>query len=148
MRSVEVLQIRRLTLVSLALSLSPGAHASDASPTLASAALQTTIGLAFVVAMIIAIAFLVKRLLPGKFHGAQLIRPVASVSIGARERIVVVEIEEQWLVLGVTPASINTLYTMPKGEAAVDSRATALAPLPQNVFANVLRRARGRRSDT
>ncbi|MDL2284152.1 flagellar biosynthetic protein FliO [Oxalobacter sp. OttesenSCG-928-P03] len=41
---------------------------------------------------------------------------VGGISIGNRERIMVVEIGDHWLILGVTPSQINTLATMPKQE--------------------------------
>jgi flagellar protein FliO/FliZ len=41
---------------------------------------------------------------------------VGGLSIGSRERVMVVEIGEHWLILGVTPNQINTLATMPKQE--------------------------------
>lgn len=41
---------------------------------------------------------------------------VGGISIGTRERVMVVEVGEHWLILGVTPNQINTLATMPKRE--------------------------------
>ncbi|WP_164098453.1 flagellar biosynthetic protein FliO, partial [Serratia marcescens] len=37
----------------------------------------------------------------------------ASCSLGTKERVVVVEIEQEWLVLGVTASQINLLHTLP-----------------------------------
>jgi flagellar protein FliO/FliZ len=36
--------------------------------------------------------------------------------IGSRERIVLVEIGDTWLVVGLVPGQIRTLHTLPKGE--------------------------------
>jgi flagellar protein FliO/FliZ len=41
---------------------------------------------------------------------------VSSASVGTRERVVVVEVGESWLVVGVAPGSVNALMTLPKGE--------------------------------
>ena len=35
---------------------------------------------------------------------------------GARERILLVEVGDSWLVVGVVPGQIKTLHTLPKGE--------------------------------
>jgi flagellar protein FliO/FliZ len=36
--------------------------------------------------------------------------------IGTRERIVLVEIGDTWIVVGLVPGQIRTLHTLPKGE--------------------------------
>jgi flagellar protein FliO/FliZ len=41
---------------------------------------------------------------------------VGGLSIGTRERVMVVEVGDHWLILGVTPNQISTLATMPKQE--------------------------------
>ena len=40
----------------------------------------------------------------------------AGVMVGQRERIVVVEVQDTWLVVGVTPAEMTLLHSLPKGE--------------------------------
>ena len=46
---------------------------------------------------------------------------ISGLSVGTRERILLVEIGDTWLVLGVTAAQIRTLHTLPKGDLpAVD----------------------------
>ena len=42
--------------------------------------------------------------------------------ISVRERIVLVEVEDTWIVIGIVPGQIKTLLTLPKGEIpATDS---------------------------
>jgi flagellar protein FliO/FliZ len=36
--------------------------------------------------------------------------------IGNRERIVLVEVADTWIVVGLVPGQIRTLHTLPKGE--------------------------------
>jgi flagellar protein FliO/FliZ len=43
-------------------------------------------------------------------------RIVAQLPIGQRERLVVVEAGDRWLILGVTPSAISRVGTLPKGE--------------------------------
>lgn len=82
----------------------------------ASNLLQVFIGLIAVLLLIAATAWAAKRL--GVTHGTSsgLLHVVSSTSVGVRERVVVVEIGESWLVVGVTSASVNALMTLPKGE--------------------------------
>lgn len=103
------------------------------------AALQAIAGLAVVLALIAGAAALLKRVTPGRFRASNLIKPVATLAVGPRERVVVVEMGDTWLVLGITPSSVTTLHTLPKGELpAMPAAAGADSP-----FAALLRRARG-----
>jgi flagellar protein FliO/FliZ len=36
--------------------------------------------------------------------------------ISARERIVLLEVGDEWIVIGIVPGQIKTLHTLPKGE--------------------------------
>ena len=40
----------------------------------------------------------------------------AAVAVGQRERIVLVEINDTWLVVGVAPGQVRTLHSMAKAE--------------------------------
>ena len=108
--------------------LAHAATAIDAAAPEASAAgslLQVFIGLVAVLLLIVATAWVGKRMgvAPGSASGP--LQVVASTSVGTRERVVVVEVGESWLVLGVAPGSVNALATLPRGEAR---SATATVP--------------------
>ncbi|MFM9971642.1 MAG: flagellar biosynthetic protein FliO [Burkholderiales bacterium] len=93
------------------------AYATDntASASLAGLA-QTLVGLALVVAAIIACAWALRRVAaPGRGSAAWL-RTVASTTVGPRERIVALEVGDTWLILGVTANQITHLHTLPRGE--------------------------------
>lgn len=75
-------------------------------------------GLCVVLGIMAGIAWLVKRsglANTNSRHGLQM-KVVGGLSIGTRERVLVIEVDNQWLVLGVTPSNINTLATLPKQE--------------------------------
>jgi flagellar protein FliO/FliZ len=59
------------------------------------------------------VAWLVRRWMP---QGAQagLVRVVGAISVGPRERVVVVEVDNTWLVLGVGGGQVRPLHTMNK----------------------------------
>lgn len=102
-----------------AVSVSSAAAASPAAPTgpaLLSLA-QVVLALAVVIAAIFASAWLMRRLAPGRLLGSAPLRVVGGVMVGAKERVVVVELQETWLVLGVTAAQITPLHTLPKPQA-------------------------------
>jgi flagellar protein FliO/FliZ len=55
----------------------------------------------------------------------RLLRVVSQLSVGPRDRVLVVEAGERWLLLGVSAAGITRLGTLPKGEAAAPPPAAA-----------------------
>jgi flagellar protein FliO/FliZ len=110
------------------------------APALTGGLLQATLGLALVLAMILAVAWAAKRLAPGTLRGTGVpLTIVASQSVGQRERVVVVEVADQWLVLGVAPGRVSALSTLPKGTLPTPS------PSAATPFAAALSRALGRR---
>ncbi len=91
--------------------------------------LQTTFALLFVLALLVGGAWFLKRFGPRNFGGggAGTVKLVGSLSLGTRERILVVEVGEQWIVVGASPGRMNALATMPRqdaGEAAPPATAT------------------------
>lgn len=76
--------------------------------------LQMMGALLLVLAVIVGGTWLLKRfaLLPTVASGV--VKVVAATGVGQRERVVVVEIDQTWLVLGVAPGSVNKLHTMSK----------------------------------
>ena len=93
----------------------PAAAATPAIST-AGSLLQVFIGLIGVLLLIAATAWAAKRLGVTRGSAFNLLRVISSTSVGARERVVVLEIGESWLVVGVAPGSVNALMTLPKGE--------------------------------
>ncbi len=86
------------------------------APTLAPSVsyLQTMLGLGFVLALLLVLAWLAKRFGPRPQHGNAQIKLVGALSLGGRERIMVVEVGDQWIVVGAAPGRVNALSTMPK----------------------------------
>jgi flagellar protein FliO/FliZ len=102
---------------------------------------------AAVLALIPLALWFVKRSPMGRMAGSSGMRQVAALSISPSQRIVTVEIgrgdSRCWLVLGVTPHSINTLHTMlPQDEAAAEVPAS-----PNTAFVQLLQRLQGRGPD-
>ncbi|AIY40287.1 Flagellar biosynthesis protein FliQ [Collimonas arenae] len=78
--------------------------------------LQAASGLAVVIALIFLCAWAARRLGLQKHNSGRLVKIIASTAIGQRERVVVVEIGDTWLALGVTPGQIQALHSMPAQE--------------------------------
>lgn len=84
-----------------------GQHAASA-PGMFSAVLA----LLAVLALIVALGWLLKRLPGTGFRPAEGLRMVASLNVGAKERVVVVEVNGEQLLLGVTSTGISHLHRL------------------------------------
>jgi flagellar protein FliO/FliZ len=82
--------------------------------------LQMFTGLIVVLGMLIAAAWLLKRFSVQRKIPGGAIKIIAGAAVGQRERVVLVEIGETWLVIGVAPGHVSALHTMPKVEIETD----------------------------
>ncbi|SDJ35577.1 flagellar biosynthetic protein FliO [Billgrantia gudaonensis] len=74
---------------------------------------KTAAALALVIAIILVCTALLRRW-GGHSRGiGRHLRVVASTTLGGRERLVIVEIEDTWLVLGVGGGQVTKLHEMP-----------------------------------
>jgi flagellar protein FliO/FliZ len=103
------------------------------------------IGMALVLAVIAAAAWLVRRLAPRTCGGPGALRVIAGAAVGQRERVVIVEIGSTWLIVGVAPGCVNTLHQMPRlaGAEAIAAPAGTTPP-----FAQWLKKFSGKRGET
>lgn len=77
--------------------------------------LQVILSLLLVLAAVFVVGWILKRInLPQQGAGNAL-KVISGVAVGQRERIVLVEVNDTWLVVGVAPGRVNALHTMPKG---------------------------------
>lgn len=65
-----------------------------------------------VLALIVGLGWLLKRLPGTGFRPADGLRLVASLTVGVKERVVVVEVDGRQLLLGVTAGGISTLHAL------------------------------------
>ena len=85
------------------------------APSAGGGLMQTTLALFFVIALLLGGAWVLKRFGPRGFGGgSNTVKLVGALSVGARERILVVEVGEQWIVVGASPGRMNALATMPR----------------------------------
>ncbi len=80
--------------------------------------MQTIFALLLVLALLAALAWVMKRYGPKASGASAHLRIVGALNLGGRERVIVVEIGDQWVVVGAAPGRVNALATMPKQEGA------------------------------
>ena len=87
--------------------------------------LQVILSLILVLAAVFVVGWILKRInLPQQGAGNAL-KVISGIAVGQRERIVLVEVNDTWLVVGVAPGQVNALHTMPKGVLPSASNPTA-----------------------
>lgn len=97
--------------------------------------MQITLGLLFVLALIAGLAWSLSRLRGIAPVAGSPVKVIGAAAVGTRERVVVVEVGGQWLVVGVAAGGVTLL-----DKAAPQPSAAAMSPeLPQ--FAAWLQRA-------
>lgn len=96
-------------------------------------------GLAAVLAVMAGVTWLVKRWLPNAGNSASVAKIVGGVSLGNRERLVVVQVADKWIVVGVAPGSVTSLANLDAGQALPESIVSSAGKAtPVNEFASVL----------
>lgn len=105
----------------LALAQAAPAAVPDAGASL----LQVFLGLAVVIAALVGSLWLLKRVSAPHGAAAGILRVIAGASVGPRERVVLIEVEDTWLLVGVAPGQVNALHQMPKGRLAATPAAPA-----------------------
>ncbi|HEX7640988.1 MAG TPA: flagellar biosynthetic protein FliO [Burkholderiaceae bacterium] len=105
------------------------APGSGASPMLDM--FKVLLGLVVVLGAMAGALWLMKRSGIGPAQGGGAVRVVGGVSVGNRERVLVLEVADQWIVVGVAPGSVNALANLPRQEqfatAAVQPQAGQFA---------------------
>lgn len=128
----------------IAISAAPLAHAQNVAPASESGSglLQVIMSLVMVLLLLFGTLFLLKKLSAPRGAGSGLLRVIAGAAVGTRERVVVVEVGETWLVLGVAPGHVTSLHQLPRQALAHGNDAAN----PGNHFAAWLKQTMEKRN--
>lgn len=117
---------------------------SGPMPSLASLMAQTAVGLVLVLAAILALAWVVKRLNVSGFGYNKMVQVVATLPVGTREKVVLIEVGGQQILLGVAPGRVSALHVLDEPVAELEgtqsktSSATSLAARTTSEFSKKL----------
>ncbi|HAD31998.1 MAG TPA: flagellar biosynthetic protein FliO [Methylophaga sp.] len=108
MRYWQVILVNSVALFPLLVN----AETMSSTPVNASTLLQTIFGLIVVLAIIVFLGWILKR--SQFFHAAHngQLKVLGSLSLGTREKAVLIQVGEQQLLIGVTAQNISTLHTL------------------------------------
>jgi flagellar protein FliO/FliZ len=93
---------------------------------------QVLFGLVIVLALMAAAAWTLRRFGIAKSTTGTPVKIVGGISVGSRERILVIEVADQWIVVGVAPGRINTLSSMPRQQPATTEAVLSGASVSAN----------------
>jgi flagellar protein FliO/FliZ len=161
MRSLHASGAVRLVLIGFAMSMSaqlacaadkpfaaPQLNHTPASP--AGGLAQVTLSLLLVLAAIFAAAWTVRRLRGVGQRGAETLRIVADLSLGPKERAVLIQVGQQQLLVGVAPGQVTTLHVLPESVATEQTAPTSppansssTPAVPADAFKAILKRSLG-----
>jgi flagellar protein FliO/FliZ len=89
--------------------------------------LQVLLGLALVLGLMAAAAWALKRLGVAKSVAGAPVRIIGGVNVSNREKVMVIEVADQWIVVGVAPGRVSALSTMPRQELPSSGEAAPVA---------------------
>lgn len=104
----------------------PAAAEPVSDPFSTEAVLQLVLVLFFIIALILTLAWLARRTM-GAAQGGKHMRVISGLPLGAREKVVLVEVGKEQMLLGVAPGRVNLLARF--DDPVVDS-----SQQPNNVF--------------
>lgn len=106
-----------------------GAETSSAGLS-AGSYLQAALAIAFIIGLLLGTAWLARKISGGKGFGQGGMKLIGGVAVGPRERIVLLEIGDTWLVVGIVPGQIRTLHRLPKGMEPAPGEKANLSDAP------------------
>ena len=107
--------LRYLTFLLLLLPVLAVASPAESPGMSMGSVVQAILALLLILGLLLATAWLARKVTGGKGFGQGGLTVIGGVALGPRERIVLVEVDDTWLVIGIVPGQIRTLHRLPKG---------------------------------
>lgn len=101
---------------------------APATPEIGASLIQIALGLGIVVVLLLGSLHLLKRLQGPRGGAGGVLRTISGIAVGPRERVVVVELGETWLVVGVAPGRISMLHSLPRQVSSADAGPNKTGP--------------------
>lgn len=98
--------------------------AESAAPSTVGAMFQVFLALGLVVLAILGAGWLLRRFGPAQMAQGGALRVLGGVMVGPRERLVLVEVGDTWLIVGVAQGNVSAVHSLPRpanADAAVQA---------------------------
>ena len=113
------------------------------APAAAAGMLQVFGGLLLVLAVVVGLAWALKRLGAHPQRATGALKVIGGAAVGQRERVVLIEVGATWVLIGVAQGHVRTLHSMPRAEKL---KAAAGTPPASGGFAAWLQQLTERRA--
>lgn len=125
-----------------AAALDGGARHAVEGPLTTGSLVQVTAGLLVVVLAIFGLAWVLRRY--GRFQSTAngALKVVGGLSVGPRERVVLIQIKDRQLLVGVAPGRVQMLHTLEEPVGAAEDRPQGAGGAIKPLFATLLKRER------
>lgn len=108
-------------------------------PVSSSYLIKLSLGLLVVLGLVFFLAWMVKKMQLVQSSNNGLIKIVSAISVGQRERIALIQVGEEQLLIGLTPGRIEKLHTLKK-VIETQAQATPVSASFQQKFQQLLNR--------
>nr|MBF0682989.1 flagellar biosynthetic protein FliO [Pseudomonas sp.] len=136
--------VAAVALLALGLLPAPAVAQAESLAGGGAALVRTALGLVFVVALILACAWAARRFgFANRVQGGAPMKIVSTLSLGPRDRVIMLEVDDTWLVVGVNAGGMTTLHSLP-AKAAPAAPATPVRPDLASSFQSLLRTRMGK----
>ncbi len=115
-----MLLVFKTLFVSFLLGFTPLVNAAEVMST-SNSLVRMLIGLAIVLCVLAVVAWVMKKTMRGKLGHQNAIKVVDGVTVGTRERVMVLEVADRWLVVGVAAGQVTGLANLPISETTSDN---------------------------
>jgi flagellar protein FliO/FliZ len=95
--------------------------AETPDPASSGSLIQITLSLLLVVGLLIGLSVVFKKFGMNRITSQLPFKVIGAMAIGNNQRLMVIEVGEEWIVLGVTPQQITTITSMPRQESTKGS---------------------------
>lgn len=112
------------------LFLTDTAIAAESSFDAASSVLQMLLGLGVVIGLLYLSLHALRRIGGARGRGAALMKIRGATAVGPRERVVLLEVADKIIVLGIAPGRISTLHTLDSADLPADDEGNGPPPAP------------------
>lgn len=92
------------------------AQAAEVTTSASGSFFKMLVGLAIVLLILAGISWAMKKYMPGVSQQQSVVRVVGGTSLGTRERVVVLEIADRWIVVGVGGGQMTALANLEAGQ--------------------------------
>ena len=108
----------------------------SADPMSGSYLIQLIMGLIVVLICIVALAWFAKRMNRLQSSTGGVLKIIGGLSMGSRERVVLIQVGSEQLLIGVSPGRINTLHVLetPLEDVGINAEKTFATSLAEAVF--------------